>query len=197
MNIFFLSIIPQLCAQMHGDRHLIKMILETAQLLSTAYRWLHGQRPNLKTKKLREALEPVIYYDDTWIDRCEQECRIKPYKMTHYNHGCSIWVRQCPANFIWLCHLGLELCKEKLVRLPDNPGHKSQPLIEWFINNVPEPELFVSNDCKHFTSPYLAMPVEFKIDGDCIASYKKYYQQRQADGIVYYKWLPERKPDWL
>jgi len=37
MNIFFLHILPQICAQMHIDKHVIKMILETTQLLCSAH----------------------------------------------------------------------------------------------------------------------------------------------------------------
>lgn len=41
MNIFYLHKLAELCAQMHVDRHVVKMILETAQLLCTAV-WLSG-----------------------------------------------------------------------------------------------------------------------------------------------------------
>ena len=41
MNIFYLHNEPKLCAQYHVDKHVVKMILETAQLLSTAH-WLTG-----------------------------------------------------------------------------------------------------------------------------------------------------------
>jgi hypothetical protein len=37
MNIFFLHLIPLICAQMYVDKHVIKMILETAQLLCSAH----------------------------------------------------------------------------------------------------------------------------------------------------------------
>ena len=42
MNIFYLDkeVVP--CAQMHLDKHCVKMILEYAQLLSTAHRVLDG-----------------------------------------------------------------------------------------------------------------------------------------------------------
>ena len=36
MNIFFLSLDPKLCAIYHVDKHVIKMILEVAQLLCSA-----------------------------------------------------------------------------------------------------------------------------------------------------------------
>lgn len=35
MNIFYLDDNPGLCAQYHGDKHVIKMILESAQMLCT------------------------------------------------------------------------------------------------------------------------------------------------------------------
>ena len=38
MNIFHLHEEPKICAEYHCDKHVVKMILETAQMLSTAYR---------------------------------------------------------------------------------------------------------------------------------------------------------------
>lgn len=63
MNIFYLDENPNLCAQYHCDRHVIKMILESAQLLCTALNVVAGQQ-------------------------------VTPYKSTHVNHPCSIWVRE-------------------------------------------------------------------------------------------------------
>ena len=37
MNIFHLDKDPNNCAKYHCDKHVVKMILETAQMLSTAY----------------------------------------------------------------------------------------------------------------------------------------------------------------
>lgn len=47
MNIFILDLDPELCAQYHCDKHVVKMILETAQLLSTAHHVLDGPRSDL------------------------------------------------------------------------------------------------------------------------------------------------------
>ena len=38
MNIFYLSDDPQICAEQHCDKHVVKMCIEYAQLLSTAHR---------------------------------------------------------------------------------------------------------------------------------------------------------------
>ena len=40
MNIFYLDDDPKLCAQAHCDRHVVKMILEYAQIMSTSHRVL-------------------------------------------------------------------------------------------------------------------------------------------------------------
>ena len=42
MNIFYLHPDPTIAAQMMCDKHVLKMVLETAQLLSTAHRELDG-----------------------------------------------------------------------------------------------------------------------------------------------------------
>ena len=51
MNIFYLHTEPKLCAQYHVDKHVAKMILETAQLLSTAHWLTGGEGPYRMTHK--------------------------------------------------------------------------------------------------------------------------------------------------
>ena len=43
MNIFYLHKDPQQCARLHCDKHVVKMIIEYAQLLSTTHRVLDGE----------------------------------------------------------------------------------------------------------------------------------------------------------
>ena len=47
MNIFHLDKDPKICAEYHCDRHVVKMILETAQMLATAYQKHCGDDDNL------------------------------------------------------------------------------------------------------------------------------------------------------
>ena len=47
MNIFHLDKDPRICARYHCDKHVVKMILETAQMLSTAYQKHCGDDYNL------------------------------------------------------------------------------------------------------------------------------------------------------
>lgn len=82
MNIFVLHHSTVQAARAHCDKHVVKMILESAQLLSTAI--------NVTTGVQQEGL----------------------YKTTHINHPCSIWARQTSGNFYWLSELALRLVDE-------------------------------------------------------------------------------------
>ena len=53
MNIFYLDPDPSTCAKMHLDKHVVKMIIEYAQLMSTAHRVLDGEQYTDKTANNR------------------------------------------------------------------------------------------------------------------------------------------------
>jgi len=83
MNIFVLYADPVRCAKAHCDKHVVKMILETAQLLSTTHHILDNG-------KVPEGI----------------------YKSTHRMHPCAVWARQSAGNYTWLHELGMSLCAE-------------------------------------------------------------------------------------
>lgn len=87
MNIFVLSRSPRLSAQYHCNKHVVKMIIETAQML----------------------------YSAVWIVS-PQRLPQNAYKLAHKNHPCSIWVRTSLENYKWLCELGVWLCHEYTLR---------------------------------------------------------------------------------
>ena len=86
MNIFYLDDDPKTCAKMHCDKHVVKMILEYAQLLSTAHHEIDG--------------DPSI------------DC----YKPTHKNHPSAVWVRENRSNYQWLWQLLNKLLVEYTFR---------------------------------------------------------------------------------
>ena len=53
MNIFYVDKNPETAAKMMCDKHIIKMILESAQMLCTAKRVLDGKEYMAKTKNGR------------------------------------------------------------------------------------------------------------------------------------------------
>ena len=44
MNIFYLHKEPEVSARLHCDKHVVKMIIEYAQMLSTAHRMIDGEQ---------------------------------------------------------------------------------------------------------------------------------------------------------
>ena len=86
MNIFALDYNPLLAAQYHCDKHVVKMILETAQLLSTAHHIANSE------------IAPFVY------------------KKTHVNHPSAVWVRAHSQNYIWTLRLFTELLQEYTYR---------------------------------------------------------------------------------
>ena len=82
MNIFYLDEIPREAAQAHCDKHLSKMVIETAQLLSAAHRLTDSPQS------------------------------AQTYKLTHQNHPCAVWVRASDIHYEWTYALFNELCIE-------------------------------------------------------------------------------------
>jgi hypothetical protein len=83
MNIFFIHKDPQVCAEAMTDKHIVKMIIETAQLLSTAHHILDPEKDH------------TMYY-----------------KVTHMNHPSAVWARETHSNYEWLYRHFIALCDE-------------------------------------------------------------------------------------
>lgn len=110
------------------------------------------------------------------------------YRPTHYNHPCAIWVRESPANYNWLCQLGWELCQEYTYRY--NKIHACQVHLEWLMKNPPP----IPVEVREITEVRLAMPEKYKIEGDPIESYRRYYL---GDKAKFAKWTRREVPKWF
>lgn len=127
MNIFYLDYVPKICAQYHVDRHVVKMTLESAQMLSTAHWTLDGTP--------------------------EGPC----YKPTHVNHPCSKWVRESTGNYAWLFELMCELDIERRHRYGGPPGKTIMDLGDFLVKppkNLPyghmtPPPQAMPTECMH------------------------------------------------
>jgi hypothetical protein len=176
MNIFYLDADPKTCAQMHVDKHCVKMILEYAQLLSTAHRVLDGTESvglsdsgrRKKSWRLSDSREPVLY------------------SATHINHPSAIWVRQSRDNYLYLWHLFVELCREYTYRYERT--HATERLVDVLA-------LIPDNIGKHpYTEPTPAMPDYCKVPGDSIKSYHNYYINEKQRMAV---WKKRDIPTWF
>ena len=91
MNIFFIDKCPIKSAQQLCDKHVVKMVLETAQMCSTA-----------------------MHY---WDQAKHME---HVYKSAYVNHPMTVWVRDNVHNLAWAVIHGLAIGREYTYRYGKN-----------------------------------------------------------------------------
>jgi hypothetical protein len=176
MNIFYLDHDPKICAQMHNDKHVVKMILEYAQLLSTAHRILDGKLVEGVSKSGRKAKRYELPDTRDGI----------LYTATHSNHPSAVWARQARANYYWLFSLFKECLDEYNHRY--GKEHATSRLYNYLYmspTNIAVGE---------FTEPPPAMPEEYRVAGNSIQSYHNYYL---GDKVKMSRWTNREMPQWF
>lgn len=176
MNIFYLNQDPKQCAQDHVDKHVVKMILEYAQLLSTAHRVLDGSLSSIVGSSGRR--KQVFTLPDARDSIL--------YNATHVNHPSAIWVRKSAANYNWLFSLYVALMREYTYRY--GKDHACGRLQD-YLARLPE-----KIESGEFTEPTPAMPDEYRVAGDSIQSYKNYYL---GDKQRMFSWKKREVPSWI
>lgn len=180
MNIFYLDAFPETCAQYHVDKHVVKMILEYAQLLSTAHRVLDGTETQTLSEKGRK--KTVYALSD------ERDAHL--YQATHINHPSAKWVRDSIQNYAWLYCLWIALLEEYTYRY--GKSHTCEKLRS-FLRNPPSN---ISNNA--FSPPWRAMPEEFKVSRNVedytVKSYRAYYNGAKSK---MFSWRNRPKPNWI
>jgi len=177
MNIFLLSWCINECVKFHFDRHVVKMILEYAQLLSTTHWVLDSSEEHLEEWKKNGLI----------------------YKSTHVNHPCAIWVREHINNYRFLVNLAKSLCEEYYFRygMEKNKRHKTERIIDHLMKN--EPKNFLKTNKKligvhNVTEPSQAMPENYK-NPDVIEAYRNYYCGEEKGHLA--NWKKREEPDWF
>ena len=170
MNIFVTDPSPHVSAQVLPDKHIVKMPLETCQMLS-------------------------IVCSDKWGHSYGELHRLdgQPYKTekgAFRNHPCTVWANQSLINTWWLVAHGIGLCQEYTHRY--GKTHSCQKTIEEAQSIIPfgyqhTPETFT-----------FAGPDQFKYDKtiDIFTAYKKYIASKPWVATNYLR-DPSRKPSWI
>ena len=176
MNIFYLDHNVVECAKMHNDKHVVKMILEYAQLLSTAHRVLDGTLTDgFSSSGRRKKIYVLADNRDTIL-----------YSATHINHPSAVWVRQSDANYAWLYRMFVALMDEYTYRY--GKTHACERLSDALSYR---PKNIVR---KEFTEPTPAMPDELKVPGDSKSSYRSYYKTSKTHLA---NWKNRPVPEWF
>ena len=178
MNIFYLDHNVRKCAEMHNNKHCVKMILEYAQILSTAHRVLDGTKTVQLSASGRKATRYILDGDVNHI----------LYTATHVSHPSNIWVRQSRENYIWLSNMLIALCEEYTYRYGKTHKVEREGLCFVLLKNVPK-----NIGDKGWSEPTPAMPDDVKVKGDSIASYRNYYIHNKTHLA---NWKNRPTPTW-
>lgn len=184
MNVFFLSPDPVQCAAEHPDKHVLKMIVEYAQILSTAHRILDGKMHSTQSATGRKK--------NVWVLPDARQDLL--YATTHVNHPCAVWARASAGNYSWLAQLLLALCDEYATRYgaERNRVHRVQGsglagALQHCPQNIPDAA---------FSEPAgaaLAMPVQYKV-ANAVQSYRNYYLAEKRRLL---HWKNKCVPAWV
>ena len=175
MNIFVIDPDPTAAAQRLPDKHVTKMILESAQMLSIVFSdhyWGIGE---------------VMKVDGT---------PFKTAKGAFKNHPCTIWAAASINNCAWLIQHALGLCDEFNLRY-GHPHNLTKSLLETkdLFHRKTGEDITCFNQVVKFAR---AMPEDLKFD-DTISDVEAYHRYLNTKEWVYYNYLrkPERRPAWL
>ena len=167
MNIFFLDRCPYAAAEMQGDRHVVKMPLEAAQLLCTAHRF--------KSELRQDNLDALGVY-----------------KSSHANHPLAKWTMERTSNYCWLLSHYIRLCEE--FRRRRGKYHKCEDL-KSVLSEVPYHIPGWMHGVRTISEIPLCMPDTFKTSNTFL-SYRAYYLYKWCQGKVEYNW-GRPPPEWL
>jgi hypothetical protein len=175
MNIFYIDQDPTQAAQWMVDKHVVKMILESAQLLSTAHRVLDGKEyvdgssgRRIKRWMLADDREHVLY------------------KATHINHPSAVWCRTSVCNYQWLVDHFYALLDEYTYRY--NKKHKCSELA--YTLQSPPFNLKAWDE----TPMLCAMDDKYIVSKDAVENYRNYYK---AGKSALHKWTNREAPYWI
>ena len=176
MNIFVTDRCPVQSARNLPDKHIVKMPLETCQMLSIIYSdWYYGVGKLYKS-------------DGT------------PYRTAHgafRNHPCTQWAAANQYNLAWLIAHGIALCNEYTARY-----NKRHTCYDPIIQAVAIYDLCfddsVSQSYRKVTQFTRAMPESIKFDTtiDTITAYKQYLNTKPWLASNYLR-IPSRKPSFI
>lgn len=179
MNIFYLSEDPVQCAKWHCDKHVLKMIIEYAQLLSTAHRMLDGEEVKVLSNSGKRMVTQFKLPD---TDRRQNIL----YKCAHINHPSNIWVRSSKDHYIYTMKLWNNLNREYTERY--NKVHMTFKLLCQYLNQLP------NNIDKNvgFQEPPQCMPEDCK-EISAVKAYRKFYKAHKKEFATW----KNNTPSWF
>lgn len=176
MNIFYIDTNPIEAASQMVDKHVVKMILETTQLLSTAHRLVDGTEYVGQTKTGRKAKR--------WVLPDAREDIL--YSATHVNHPSAVWCRTSVANYKWLYEHLKALHYEYTYRY--DKVHACNVLMDT-LQHTPK-----NMTRQEWTPMPSCMAPEYIVSDDPLTNYRNYYKIGKSR---MHKWTKRPAPEWI
>lgn len=180
MNIFVLDENPTFAAQLQCDKHIVKMVLESGQMLSTAHRLLDGNQSIVESKGRKKK---VWTMEDPSLENIL-------YKVAHPSHPCTIWTTESLANYQWHYNHFVALCDEYRYRY--GKVHMTDAKLRYVLMNPPKniPE----GDRTPFKLAMGSNPECIDINNP-VESYRKFYMTKQKRFKMV--WSRRNVPEWF
>ena len=177
MNIFYLDNDPVKSAELHCDKHVVKMIIEYAQLMSTAHRVLDGEMYVDKTANNRRIKRWCL------ADKHMEEV---VYKASHINHPSNIWIRSSDSHYQFVYDMFVALCNEYTHRYGrvHLTEEKLKDILQQLPNNITSAD---------FVDPPQAMPDDVKTS-NTVDAYQNYYRVYKKN---FAKWTDRMTPAFM
>ena len=181
MNLFVLDKDPVKAAQLQCDKHIVKMVLESGQMLSTAHRLLDG------VEELRPSASGKT--NTRYWRHPDSNLESVLYRVAHRAHPCTVWSMQSNNNYNWHYAHFIALCDEYKYRYGKThlTDTKLREILKTPPRNIP---------VGHLTPQPLAMKSNPECMLSCVVeSYRAYYQTKQDRFKMV--WSKRNVPDWF
>lgn len=172
LNFFFLDRDSKKCAEYHGHKHVHKMILESAQILSNVW---HIVNP--------DGVPEGIYAKSK----------------SHIKHPVVLWASKSLAHYEKILDVALELANERRKR-KYSEKHKTEDVLAILRANKPDLKMF--SCANQWLDPPKCIPKEYHVDEhdkplDVVQSYRLCYAGDKYE-IIENRWEPRaKKPKWF
>ena len=172
MNIFILDKSINKCAEYHCDKHVVKMIIETCQILS--------------------AVIDVNYIDEHrgkgWKSKPSQQLGLPNYPPAHVKHPATLWAIEARGKAKWVCHHLRELCHQYYLRYDKN--HKLEGC-----TMIYEAQLKYCEFKKERKTEFVQAITNKKWHRkDPVEAYRTYYNMEK---FTFAKWKLGNIPNWF
>lgn len=189
MNIFVLNEDPVIAAQEQCDKHIVKMITESAQMLCTVHRLLDGKMVRKPSKDGKRMLKYWCLYEGS--DDLEAEMTFM--KAVHPGHPCTVWTAESSANYEWHWKHYDALIDEYNYRYGDSKGKQhGAARLRYILRTLPR-----NIPIGPMTKFKLAMGSnpECMFPDDPVKSYRLFYQTKQDRFKM--SWTKREVPEWF